>query len=393
MTDYRTKSYGRNDEIETILSMFLANRDIAMPGPRRLGKTFVLDRLAEYLPSKGWNAVKVEISGLNDQRAVFRELCSKVSQQRSIPQKSLAWITQRMGQAVSPRTDTNGPWYQPFITLDHETYFERLVSAMNDDKEHRWALLIDELPIFLKALHDKGPDGLVAARHFMNLISRLRANNPRVRWLITGSIGLEPLAQQGQYMGVLAKFDNFELQPLTQAQAQAFVCDQALAGALQHRKRISDAEAAALVKAVGWNSAFYLDAVAQKMASEPAEQPDLAEKNIEDAVKKLLQPIERKTFAVWDEHLQKHYAKPDQTTAVAALTQLAKTPSGANLDALLSSLQKPEISREALRSVLTRLHVEGFVTCADWHDEAALIIIRNPLLRRWWQYNPPQTMV
>ncbi len=65
---------------------------------------------------------------------------------------------------------------QPLLGLDHETYFERLLQHLHDDKEQRSALLTDELPIFLKGLHDKGSDGVDAARNVMNRLSRLRVH-------------------------------------------------------------------------------------------------------------------------------------------------------------------------------------------------------------------------
>lgn len=163
--------------------------------PRRLGKTCVLDRLVEAGPAQGWHVVKVEVAGSTNTRGFFRQLCSKIVNQRQWPERTLDWFLQRLGQAIDPRTDSAGNWYQAFISLDHETYFERLIKVLHEDKDYRWALLIDELPIFLKALHDQGPQGIEAARNFMNQISRLRVDYPKVRWLITGSIGLEPLAQ------------------------------------------------------------------------------------------------------------------------------------------------------------------------------------------------------
>ena len=393
MTNYIEKSYGRNEEVEAVLKMFNSGRDIAMPGPRRLGKTFLLDRLVVVLPQKGWSAVKVEIAGLSDQRAVFRELCIKISDQKSISQKSTTWIQQRLGQALAPRSDTNGPWYQPFLTLDHETYFERLIKAMHDDQSSKWALLIDEIPIFLKALHDKGSDGVAAARHFMNLISRLRASYPRVRWLITGSIGLEPLAQEGQYMGVLAKFTTFEIEPLTVEQAIAFVRDQALTGALQHRANITATEAEALVSAVGWRAAYYLDALAQKLAGVPTDDPIEAEQRVTDAIAKLLMPTEAKSFGTWEEHLHKHYKETDRVIAFAVLARLAIDVQGATIDSLLQTVNRSNLSREALKRILLRMSVEGFIVCINWEDDTQTVSFRNPLLRGWWQRYPPNTSI
>jgi uncharacterized protein len=388
--DYSTKSYGRNSEVSAVLKMFNAGRDIAMPGPRRLGKTFLLDRLVTGLSKEGWNAVKVEIAGLNDQRSVFRELCIQIGNKRSVTQKSTTWITQRMGQAFGARNDINGPWYQPFLTLDHETYFERLIKAMHDDKLHRWALLVDEIPIFLKALHDKGPDGIAAARNFMNLISRLRVNYPQVRWLITGSIGLEPLAQEGQYMGVLAKFSTYEIEPLSVEQAIDYVCDQASRGALLGRSSITKIEAQALVQEVGWRAAYYLDALAQKLAGEPTNDPLEAKKRVDDAMTKLLLPAEAKTFGTWEEHLQKHYKDVERNIALTVLGRLSNSVQGTNIDSLLQSVNRPELSRDDFKRTLIRMNMEGFVTFNNWEDETQLVSFRNPLLRAWWQRYPPK---
>ena len=188
--DYTKKSYGRNAEVKLIFTQFKAGVDIAMPGPRRLGKTFVLDRVVEAGPSQGWQVVKVEVAGSTATRGFFRQLCAKIADQRQWHKRTLDWFLQRLGQATDPRIDSTGNWHQAFSSLDHETYFERLVKVLHDDTEYRWALLIDELPIFLKALHDQGAQGIDAARNFMNQISRLRVDYPNVRWLITGSIGL-----------------------------------------------------------------------------------------------------------------------------------------------------------------------------------------------------------
>jgi hypothetical protein len=291
---------------------------------------------------------------------------------------------------LEPRSDQGGPWYQPFLNLDHEAHFERLVKAMHGDQERQWALLIDELPIFLKALHDKGPDGLVEARDFMNWTSRIRANSPRVRWMITGSIGIEPLARAGGYMGVLAKYQPFELDPLTVEEAREFVRDLARDGQLPDRQIITDSEAQALADAVGWLAPFYLDALAQKLSGTPTDDPRQAADLVEEAASRLLQPVQSATFGTWEEHLRKHYRDAERTTAFAALAVLAKDPKGASIDTLLAALGRADLTRDDLRVLLARLHTEGFLTGTNWESEAPSTAFRNPLLRRWWLRYRPQ---
>ena len=389
MHKYNTRTYGRNDEIAVLYRMFEANRDISMHGPRRLGKTFLLERLAGAASAHGWTAMKVELAGCVDTRAVFRELCGSIGKARSGGAQAIAWFSQRFSQFTAPRNEAGGTWYQPFITLDHEAYFERLIAAMHDDPDRRWILLIDELPIFLKVLHDKGPAGVAAARDFMNQVSRLRQSYPRVRWMITGSIGLEPLAQAGNYMGVLAKFETFELKPLTEEQAKDFVKDIARDGQLQHRQEITDAEAQALTEAVGWRAAYYLDALAQKLEGPLETEPEPALRAVEAAVKRLIKLSESAKFGTWEEHLNKHYRDPDRSIAFNALTVLARDAQGADMDVLLSTIQRADLTRDHLRKVLMRLDTEGFIAVDSWEHDAPRCHFLNPLLRLWWYLAKP----
>lgn len=389
MIDYTTKAYGRNREVEAIYQMFQNDRDVSMPGPRRLGKTFVLDRMVDRGPSKGWCAIKIELAGCTDVRAAFRRLCDMIRTQQTNTTKTVSWTRQRLAQMAAPRTDPGGSWYQSLLSQDYETWFERLIHDMNADTSCRWALLIDELPIFLKALHDRGPDGVAQALSFMNLLSRLRDDNRRVRWLITGSIGIEPLARAGNYMGVLAKFDTFELETLDEAQAKAYVQDLASLGRLAGRVAISNAEATAIVAAVGWRAAYYLDALSQKMAGQPSDDPSEAAQVVEQAVERLLQPGHSASFGTWEEHIRKHYRDPDRGIAFAALTALAPHPPGLPVNAILSAIGRADLTREQLHAVLTRLHTEGFVTVQGWDSPDPMATFRNPLLRRWWQRFKP----
>jgi hypothetical protein len=393
MNPYRDKTYGRNAEVADLYRMFGSGRNVSMHGPRRLGKTFVLDRLVDAAAEQGWTAIKVELAGCSDTRAVFRELCAGIGTRRSGGAAAISWFAQRISQILAPRVDASSAWYQPLLTLDHESQFERLIGAMDDDRKRRWLLLIDELPIFLKSLHDQGPGGVTAARNFMNQNSRLREKYSKVRWMITGSIGIAPLAQAGDYQGVLAKFDNFELHPLSEAQARDYVQDIAAGGQLLHRKDITDAEAQAIIEAVGWRAAYYLEALAQKLKGQPMSATDDAKRAVEAAVAELLEPAEMPRFGPWEEHLRKHYRDTDQMVAFSVMAALARAAQGQDIDGLLTEIQRSGLTRDQLRQLLTRLHVEGFITVDDWDQDSPRCSFRNPLLRRWWLRYKPQSRV
>lgn len=393
MTDYNNKTYGRNEEVASIYKMFEADRDITMPGPRRLGKTFLLQRLASNASDHNWTAVRVELAGCNDSQSVFRELCDEIGKKRSGGEKAVAFIVQRLMQFASPRTEAGGSWYQPFIGVDHQSFFERVIQALHEDKARRWVILIDELPIFLKALHDKGPAGVAGARDFMNNLNRLREKYNSVRWMITGSIGIEPLANAGDYMGALIKFTTFKLTPLTSSQAKDYIQDRARDGYFPHRKEITDVEALALIFSVGWLAPFYLDALASQIDSPLTKDGVQAKIVVDKAIEKLMNDAGPNTFGTWEEHLRKHYNSTERAIAVKTLGALSRSAQGIEMDGVLAAIVRPDLTSDGLRQVLMRLVSDGFLAVDDWALDNPKCYFLNPLLRLWWHRARPQANV
>ncbi len=96
--DYTTKSYGWNSEVDALFQRFHQGRDVAMPGPRRLGKTFVLDRVTDAATARGWHAVKIDVAGCQDTGSTFRVFCEQVSQNLSGGKHLIAMLGQRFSQ-------------------------------------------------------------------------------------------------------------------------------------------------------------------------------------------------------------------------------------------------------------------------------------------------------
>jgi len=391
MTDYLTKSYGRNEELEAIFAMFRAGKDVSMHGPRRLGKTFVLERMVEHAHSNGYKCIKVEIAGCYDPKMVFRGLCNEIVSHRSVPTRIFTYIKQRGAQAASLQGDQTGPWYQPFLNMEWETYLERLLRELH--REGDWAILIDELPIFLKALHDRGPSGVMQARDFMNNFSRLRSSNPNVRWLITGSIGITPLAQAGHYMGVLTKFRNFPLDTLTADQAIDYLQDLPKQGMLGTRKEISTQEAQAVINAVGWRAPYYLEALACHLPPNSEIDAAKVQTNIDIAVRGMLTPHNSATFGTWEEHLRKHHSAQQGRLSFGILNALADEEGGLTLDTLMGGIGDATLGRDFLRHHLDLMIDEGFLIQEPRGDDAAPYRFRLIPLRLWWKRYRPQAQV
>lgn len=381
-----TALYGRHAETDEIFRRFAAGKNLLMLGPRRLGKTFVLERLEERAESKGYCAIRFDVSHCQDENKFFTKLCDAVTAKRGSGENLMLGLKQKMSQLWSGSAPTTGSWYQAALNTNWESFAEQLITALAEDKEREWLLLMDELPVFLLHLQEK-PTGLAQAKSISYRLRAYREDFPRLHWLITGSIGIAPLARQGDYFGAFNNLEPFELKPLSTEAATALIHDWAGAGLLEHRQMISHYEAEAIIEATGWLSAYYLEALTKQLQGEPANDAETAQLRIDEARKHLLQPANRDYFTSWSEHISKNFPEPKRGRLLTLLTALSEHDGGLTTDTLMAKLNDPNISRQDCQRLLNTLEEDGFII-TDYDNERHRF--RMELLRLWWQRYLPE---
>jgi hypothetical protein len=384
--DYATAPYGRKAETDAIFRRFDAQKNLLMPGPRRLGKTFVLQRLEERAAAHGYAVASFDVAYCRDEREFFAKLCQAIERKRGQDDYLLDSLRQRLKQVFQGSQASPGPWWQSALHLNWEVFADQLIASLAEDTSNRWAILIDELPIFLLHLEAQ-PHGLAQVKSIAYRLRAFREQFPQLRWLITGSIGIEPLARRGEYLGAFNNLEPFELPPLDSAAARALLQDWAREGFFEHRQEISDAEAEAIVAASGWLSAYYLEAFGKQLQGVPAADSGTAQARMEEARKRLLQPTQRNYFDTWPEHIRKNFQEPTRGRLFALLAALADAASGLSTNSLLPALNSAALTRTELLRLLNILEEDGFIVCdpeADTHR------FRMELLRLWWQRYLPE---
>ena len=384
--DFSTAPYGRRTETDAIFRRFDAGKNLLMPGPRRLGKTFVLERLEERAQGYGYVAVRFDVSHCRDEREFFTKLCQAIEAKREQGDSLLASLHQRVKQVIQGSSTGSGPWWQSALNLNWETFAEHLIAALAEDPQRHWAILIDELPVFLLHL-EATPNGLAQVKSIAYRLREFRERFPQLRWLITGSIGIEPLARRGEYLGAFNNLEPFELHPLSPDAATALLQDWPQAGFFEHRERVSIHEAEAIVAASGWLSAFYLEAFGKQLQGSPAEDAATALERVEDARKRLLQPVNRNYFETWPEHIRKNFTDPTQGRLFALLAYLSDFPHGLSSSGLMPVLNDPSLSTNDLRRLLNTLEEDGFLVSDHNNDHHRF---RMELLRLWWKRYLPE---
>lgn len=203
---------------------------VAFLGPRRTGKTSILQDLANNPPA-GIIAVKLDLQGLRNVPAWLNLMLSETKRVLELPPEKLGWLKKTGGNvgSILQRVEqitvlgngiklSNG---QPAVD-GWQPVADQFLELLT---EHQLPIyfLLDEFPWFL---------GHVATNHTaaevdatLNWFRKVRhelADLP-ARFLVTGSIGLEGLLRRLNLHPAANDFDTIEIEPLTDTEALAFL--------------------------------------------------------------------------------------------------------------------------------------------------------------------------
>ena len=356
-----------------------AGISIHMPAPRRIGKTWTMSRLAGDLRGDGWHVIEVDVQGMRTPQEFARDLCTRIEAQNSIKTRFKAHVAQRLSNILG------GGWGEKPVDalakVDPVEFAETLIASL-DDAGEKTALFIDEISFFFLKLAE---DDARVAHTFAYKLRALQQRYKNIRWLITGSIGLNTIAQRYGLEGAFVDFETFELEPFTPAQARSFMRDPVMQQQFNHTFDASDADFDAAFTELGWVAPYYLRLIANEVRpsieGSDGKPPIATQVDLNAAFEKLLQPNRRSEFAIWREHIDKNLPAPDRAVAKQILNFLSKYPAGETEDTLLAQMHHiGAVTKPQLREVLAMLSSDGLIT-----KIGARYAFRSGLVRRYWQ--------
>ena len=113
------------------LARLLRNgKSIQMLAPRRVGKTWLMHRVAEDLRGQGWTTVFIDVEGMRTEDEVLRDLCRRIEEQVSGSERVLGHLTQRLRQLAAGAWD--GPPISAVGRIDAKSFSEALVASFQD---------------------------------------------------------------------------------------------------------------------------------------------------------------------------------------------------------------------------------------------------------------------
>lgn len=201
--------------------MLKAGRNVALTDPRRMGKsywiTYFCATTQDFVP------VKIDFEGVTTSDAFLTRTAEALGRHESIPDraKSLLW-------AVFDNLEVNaGPIrVKPAArALPPERLFRDMVMAVN---EHATGLPIlvcmDEVPGALLNITKNGSNGPLAARAVLQTLRDLRLEAPRLRWIVSGSVGFHHVLRHCQATeGDINDLETLPLGPLPDDEADELI--------------------------------------------------------------------------------------------------------------------------------------------------------------------------
>ncbi|MDX2101769.1 MAG: ATP-binding protein [Alphaproteobacteria bacterium] len=368
----------RETERADLQHLLMDGASIHMPAPRRIGKTWTIDRLAGDLREAGCTVVQLDVEGMRTTRTFAENLCRQIESQAPVMTRVKSHWYERLNTLLS------GAWEKPLdglAKLNPETFIETLISALHED--HRpTVILIDEIAYFVLALVEADP---VQAKDFVYRLRSFQQRYSNVRWLLTGSIGLDIIARRYRLEGAFVDLQTYVLRPLSPEAARSLLRDPAFGTKFA---ATSDDNLNWMLADIGWLAPYYLRLVTRevRLATSAAgtPQPSAGRAEIDAALEAMLHPNHRMVFAVWREHVEKNFTQAEAALAFPMLARLSDHRDGERVETLhtVATAIQGSISIGDVKKVLQMLCDADLLTCRD----GRYAFLSNLVRRHWQKY-------
>lgn len=357
----------------------LSEVSVLMLAPRRVGKTWLMERVDDDLTREGHLCVRFDASGKGTEQAFLGALCNAIEKQKDLHQAVFDHLKQRLRQVAGG--DVKDSLSQIVGQVDPKTFSECLIESLGRSGR-KTVIMVDEFSLFALALASKDPD---ATRTLLYHLRSLQQSHRNVTWLLAGSVGLDVVARRFGLGGALLDLQPFGLAPFTEAEARSYLTHLADSGQLTRRLAIDDPVFEHLARELGWLAPYYLQRLGRELRpTVPHDGTGRATVTVADvdaAFAKLLEPSHRLCFSAWEEHIDKNFPDEDTRRLEVILNTCCQGPDGETEDTLLAVLarQGPGVERRALKDLTSSLANDGYLSKAEgrWR-------FRSGLLRRYW---------
>jgi len=379
------------DSVREDIWRYLADNHLILRGPRRLGKSSLLKRIAEEAEDRGLLVVNIDIGGASTVEQFISSLEQILPDKtvkgylKKLPEYASAWMD-RVG-----KIDISVAEVKAEINFNSMSAYDWYIRAM--DFQQRISdipviIQIDEFSVFLEKLLK---EDLAEADALLSWMRAWRTgDNVVCRYIYTGSIGINYLLECHQLDTRLNDCYEISLGPFKTKAAKEMIQTLAQRDNWKISSKVSDY----LCEKTGWLSPFFINllldqsmlAARDRTEELLTEERNIINQDIDDGYERLI--TSRSRFSHWETRLERHLKEPKLSFCKELLTAIAKSKDGLSLRQLSTRLAKrqpdPDKRQNEIQHLLRKLEDEGYLTPPD---DKSRVRFLSFLLRDYWKRN------
>lgn len=227
--------WDRENEVDSLIKLLKEGANVLITGQRRMGKTSLINEVGERIKND-YICLQLDLQREDNPTDAITQLCVETKPFLNIWNKTKEIFRSAgagiIGSIDSLKIDDLRISFKNAISNNWKEKGERILETLSVS-EKRVIIFIDEYPYFINRLL-KGPEQKITAERLREtelFVSWMRAMTikyqGKLQFVLTGSIGLEPILRQAKLSASVNNFTPFELKPWEAKIASG--CIQALA--------------------------------------------------------------------------------------------------------------------------------------------------------------------
>jgi uncharacterized protein len=376
--------FPRKREIDAIMSKLKDGNNLNIAAPRRIGKTSILfylldNRAGDYVYTY------IDTEAIDNENDYFKKILKEITKVEEIRQsgrlKSLFAAGHKfLGKIRSLKIGGQGiDFAEDEKVIDYKDDVVNLLSGIELEGDRKLVLLIDEFPQTIQNITDAGKGDITSARHFLQSNRALRLDpiiNSKVRFILTGSIGLNHTVAQIACSAFVNDLDSVEVMALNRHEANQLLNELLLA----KTKCITPELADYLLDKLEWLIPFHIQLAVQELALQVSSDSAITKANIDSAFDNIIKARNNNHFDHYHSRLKRRFKDIEFAFASTLLEQLAKK--GKLTKAETFDLAAQFGLEEKWRNIAEILEYDGYINSMGQSGDFQF---NSPIVRMWWQ--------
>ncbi|MBI3272710.1 MAG: ATP-binding protein [Planctomycetes bacterium] len=211
--------WDRVEEVRRLQELLHEGNNVLLVAMRRIGKTSLVRETFDHMTKGGYYALFVDVQGCTRPEDVIVEISKATRIHKPLWDRTLdifKSFLSSLGQSIdSVALDLIHLKFKEGVAEAWAVRGDRLLESLAT-AERPILLCLDELPVMLTRLLSSGPGGRETTAVFLSWLRKVCGEHQgRIRFVICGSIGLEPIVAHAGLSHTIAHLRPFHIGPWT----------------------------------------------------------------------------------------------------------------------------------------------------------------------------------